>query len=78
MSFLFLFAFMHLFVLFVLVKFYRKKIKKSKITPDNLIHYTTFSKTLFRLSKNRAQNYFPLIPPDKDEIAFITSSLHST
>ena len=29
--------------LFVLVKFYRKKknIKKSKITPDNLIHYTT-------------------------------------
>ena len=42
MSFLFLFAFMRLFVLFVLVKFYRKKkIKKSKITPDNLIHYTT-------------------------------------
>ena len=41
MSFLFLFAFMRLFVLFVLVKFYRKKNLKSKITPDNLIHYTT-------------------------------------
>ena len=42
MSFLFLFAFMRLFVLFVLVKFYRKKkIKKPKISPDNLIHYTT-------------------------------------
>ena len=34
---------MRLFVLFVLVKFYckKKKIKKFKITPDNLIHYTT-------------------------------------
>ena len=39
MSFLFLFAFMRLFVLFVLVKFYRKK--KFEITPVNLIHYTT-------------------------------------
>ena len=39
MSFLFLFAFMHLFVLFVLVKFYRKK--SLKLPPDNLIHYTT-------------------------------------
>ena len=42
MSFLFLFAFVRLFVLFVLVKFYcKKKIKKFDITPDNLIHYTT-------------------------------------
>ena len=45
MSFLVLFACMHLFVPFVLVKFYRKKnnkkIKKSKITPDNLIYYAT-------------------------------------
>ena len=45
MSFLVLFAFIRLFVLFVLVKFYRKKkIEKSKITPDNLIHYTTNTK----------------------------------
>ena len=47
MSFSFLFTFMRLFVL---VKFYRKKIiKKSKITPDNFIHYTTFYDHLFNL-----------------------------
>ena len=52
MSFLFLFAFVRLFVLLVLVKFYRKKtkIKKSKITPHNLIHYTT---TASRKSRHR-------------------------
>ena len=45
MSFLVLFACMRLFVLFVLVKFYRKKkIKRFEITPDNPIHYTTFGK----------------------------------
>ena len=47
MSFLFLFAFMRLFVLFVLVKFChkKKKIKKFEITPDDLIHYTTIFAT---------------------------------
>ena len=54
MSFLFLFAFMRLFVLFVLVKFYGKK-KKSKITPNNLIHYTT-NFLLMQKSISRNQN----------------------
>ena len=30
-------------MLFVCVKLFRKEKKKSKITPDNLIHYTTSS-----------------------------------
>ena len=42
MSFFVLFACMRLFVLFVFVKFSRKK--KFEITPDNLIHYTTWIK----------------------------------
>ena len=40
---------MRLFVLFVLVKFSRKKkvwkLKKKKLPPDNLIHYSTYLST---------------------------------
>ena len=46
---------MRLFVVFVLVKFSRKKkLKKFEITPDNLIHYTTFFPLILILDEKKS------------------------